>query len=96
MPRNRNASAARSATPGATPARFLREGYVANAVGHPAVVAVLDDGVTEDGAVFLVLELLEGESIDARRIRLGGSVKQGRAGRLSRRHTHCPPTSSTC
>ena len=57
-----------------TRARFLREGYVANAVGHPGVVAVLDDGVTEDGAVFLVLELLEGETIDARRLRLGGCL----------------------
>lgn len=55
-------------------ARFLREGYVANAVGHPGVVSVLDDGVTEDGAVFLVLELLEGETIDARRVRLGGAL----------------------
>ncbi|MBX3204673.1 MAG: serine/threonine protein kinase [Labilithrix sp.] len=57
-----------------TRARFLREGYVANAVGHAGVVAVLDDGVTEDGAVFLVLELLEGETIDARRVRLGGAL----------------------
>lgn len=57
-----------------TRARFLREGYVANAVGHPGVVAVLDDGVTEDGAVFLVLELLEGETIEARRVRLGGCL----------------------
>jgi serine/threonine-protein kinase len=57
-----------------TRARFLREGYVANKVGHPGVVAVLDDGVTEDGAVFLVLELLEGETIDARRLRLGGRL----------------------
>jgi len=57
-----------------TRARFLREGYVANKVGHPGVVAVLDDGVTEDGAVFLVLELLEGETVDARRIRLGGRL----------------------
>lgn len=55
-------------------ARFLREGYVANAVGHPAVVTVLDDGETEDGAVFLVLELLEGETIDARCVRLGGKL----------------------
>lgn len=55
-------------------ARFLREGYVANAVGHPGVVAVLDDGIAEDGAAFLVLELLEGETIDARRVRLGGKL----------------------
>ena len=57
-----------------TRARFLREGYVANAVGHPGVVAVLDDGVAEDGSAFLVLELLEGETIDARRLRLGGTM----------------------
>jgi serine/threonine-protein kinase len=57
-----------------TRARFLREGYVANSVGHDGVVAVLDDGVTEDGAAFLVLELLEGETIDARRHALGGKI----------------------
>ena len=47
-------------------ARFLREGYVANAVGHPGTVRVLDDDVAEDGAPFLVMELLEGETLDAR------------------------------
>ena len=30
-------------------ARFLREGYVANKVGHPGAVRVLDDDVAEDG-----------------------------------------------
>jgi len=44
--------------------RFLREGYVANSVDHPGVVAVLDDDVTEDGCAFLVMELLDGESVD--------------------------------
>jgi serine/threonine-protein kinase len=57
-----------------TRARFLREGYVANAVGHPGVVSVIDDGVLDDGAAFLVLELLEGETVEARRLRLGGSL----------------------
>ncbi len=45
-------------------ARFVKEGYVANAVEHPSVVRVLDDDVTEDGAVFLVMELLEGEGLE--------------------------------
>jgi serine/threonine-protein kinase len=45
--------------------RFCKEGYVANRVGHPGVVTVLDDDVAEDGAPFLVMELLEGESFDA-------------------------------
>src|SRR4026208_216748 len=41
--------------------RFLREGYVANHVDHPGAVSVLDDDVAEDGSVFLVMELLEGQ-----------------------------------
>ena len=44
--------------------RFLREGYVANAVGHPGTVTVLDDDVTEDNAPFLVMELLFGQTLD--------------------------------
>jgi eukaryotic-like serine/threonine-protein kinase len=51
-------------------ARFLREGYVANAVRHAGTVRVLDDDVTEDGAPFLVMELLDGETLDARLVRL--------------------------
>jgi serine/threonine-protein kinase len=51
--------------------RFLREGYVANKLEHPGSVAVLDDDVTEDGAAFLVMELLEGETLEDRRERSG-------------------------
>ena len=51
--------------------RFLREGYAANKVEHPGTVAVLDDDVAEDGSVFLVMELLDGESLEARRERAG-------------------------
>jgi serine/threonine-protein kinase len=51
--------------------RFTREGYVANTVGHPGAVSVLDDDVTEDGAAFLVMELLEGETLDHRREKVG-------------------------
>jgi serine/threonine-protein kinase len=46
--------------------RFLREGYVGNAVTHSGTVKVLDDDITEDGAPFLVMELLEGESLGVR------------------------------
>ncbi|HEY8074732.1 MAG TPA: adenylate/guanylate cyclase domain-containing protein [Labilithrix sp.] len=55
-------------------ARFAREGYVANSVVHPGVVRVLDDDETDDGAAFLVMELLEGETADARMRRLGGRL----------------------
>jgi serine/threonine-protein kinase len=43
--------------------RFLREGYVANRVEHPGAVIVLDDESVDDGSVFLVMELLEGETL---------------------------------
>jgi eukaryotic-like serine/threonine-protein kinase len=51
--------------------RFLREGYVANKVAHPCIVSVLDDDVTDEGAVFLVMELLDGETVEALRERSG-------------------------
>lgn len=46
--------------------RFLREGYVANKIEHPGVVNILDDDTLEDGSVFLVMELLQGESLAER------------------------------
>ena len=54
--------------------RFTREARVANTIGHPGVVRVLDDGVAEDGAAFLVMELLEGETVAERAVRLGGKL----------------------
>ena len=44
--------------------RFLREGYLSNKVEHPDVVHVLDDDLAPDGAPFLVMELLDGKSLD--------------------------------
>jgi serine/threonine protein kinase len=54
--------------------RFLREGYVANKVDHPGAVSVLDDDVTAEGDVFLVMELLIGESLDQWIKRMGGRL----------------------
>jgi len=51
--------------------RFLREGYVANTVQHSGAVSVDDDDVSEDGCAFLVMELLDGETLDARWARKG-------------------------
>jgi serine/threonine-protein kinase len=62
------------AADGAVRARFLREGYVANKVAHPGAVSVLDDDVLEDGSAFLVMELLEGESLDSHAQKRGGSL----------------------
>jgi eukaryotic-like serine/threonine-protein kinase len=44
--------------------RFLREGYVANSVKHRGAVDVIDDDVAEDGAAFIVMELLDGAPLD--------------------------------
>jgi serine/threonine-protein kinase len=48
-----------------TRTRFLREGYLANRVSHPGAVAVLDDDIGEDGAAFLVMELIAGQTVEA-------------------------------
>jgi eukaryotic-like serine/threonine-protein kinase len=52
--------------------RFLREGYVANKVDHPGAVRVLEHGSSEDGTVFLAMELLVGEPLSAYVHRHGG------------------------
>ena len=57
-----------------TRSRFLQEGYAANQVNHPGVVRILDDDMTEEGLAFLVMELLEGELLERRRMRKGGRL----------------------
>jgi serine/threonine-protein kinase len=57
-----------------TRSRFLQEGYAANKVSHPGVVRILDDDVTEEGLAYLVMELLQGELLEQRRIRKGGKL----------------------
>lgn len=43
--------------------RFLREGTLANEVGHEGALRVLEQGTTSDGAGYLVMELLDGETL---------------------------------
>jgi serine/threonine-protein kinase len=45
-------------------ARFLKEAKVSARVNHPNVIEILDVGQTEDGALFLVMELLTGIPLD--------------------------------
>ncbi|MGO9259416.1 MAG: protein kinase domain-containing protein [Bryobacteraceae bacterium] len=44
-------------------ARFLREARVACALNHPHIAGIYDYGETADGQPFLVMELVEGESL---------------------------------
>lgn len=48
--------------------RFLQEAHLANRIDHPGIERVLDDGVSEDGCTFLVMEMLEGETLEQRLI----------------------------
>lgn len=54
--------------------RFFQEARLANGVEHPGVERILDDGATEDGCAFLVMELLEGRSMERWRNEAGGRV----------------------
>ncbi len=46
--------------------RFVREARAASALGHPGIVSILDFDVALDGTHFLVMELLEGETLEER------------------------------
>lgn len=55
--------------------RFLGEGYLTNSVKHAGIVRVLDDGMTDDGCVFLVMDLLEGKTLETLRQDRGGQIE---------------------
>jgi eukaryotic-like serine/threonine-protein kinase len=46
--------------------RFIEEGYIANRIKHEGTASVFDDGETPDGVAFLVMELLEGQTLEER------------------------------
>ncbi|MFN3197263.1 MAG: protein kinase domain-containing protein [Bradymonadia bacterium] len=46
-----------------TAERLMREARAASTIGHPGVVACFDEGRTDDGGFYLVMELLRGTSL---------------------------------
>ena len=62
--------------------RFLKEARIANKVNHPGVVRVEDDEVTAEGQPLLVMELLQGSSLDQVLLDRGGTLPVGEAMRL--------------
>ncbi len=53
--------------------RFHREAITASAIGHEGIAQVTDIGTSSDGEPFLVMELLEGESL-GRRMKVSGAL----------------------
>ena len=62
-------------------ARFLRECRAAAAVNHPNIAAIYDAGESEDGSLYFVSELVEGETLEAAlargRLPLAGAILLG-------------------
>jgi serine/threonine protein kinase len=54
--------------------RFLREAGIVNAIRHRAIVPIGDDGMTAEGCMYLVAALLEGETLEAMRVRKSGRL----------------------
>jgi len=51
--------------------RFHREAAMARRLKHPNIVTIIDSGVLEDGRDFVVMEALDGETLEARIAREG-------------------------
>jgi serine/threonine protein kinase len=57
--------------------RFINEARIIKAVRHPNIVEIIDVGILPDGLPYLVMELLEGETVGARLHRSGRMTVEG-------------------
>lgn len=51
--------------------RFLNEARAASAIRHPNIIEVLDAGVTPEGEPYILMEFLEGDSLQKRMLQQG-------------------------
>lgn len=56
--------------------RFIREACLVNRVDHPGIVQVIEHGTAPDGAPFLLMERLHGETAAEKRARLRGRLPE--------------------
>jgi serine/threonine-protein kinase len=73
--------------------RLLREAHALSAVRHPGFVEVLDAGVCTDNGPYIVLEMLEGRTLDGilaarRRLSIADTVQIGRRVCAAVAHAH--------
>ena len=74
--------------------RFAREARILSRLHHPAIVSYLDQGTTESGVQFLVMEWLEGQTLSAHlrehRLPIASVLALGQriAGALAAAHAH--------
>jgi hypothetical protein len=59
---------------GTNAARFAREAEIGARVHHANLVSIVDVGIAEGGAPFLVMELVKGDSLEDRRARFGDAA----------------------
>jgi serine/threonine-protein kinase len=64
-------------------ARLLQEARLASSIGHEHIIDITDFGETDDGRTFVVMELLEGESLAAL-LEREGALPAARAVRIVR------------
>ena len=63
--------------------RFFNEARAVNTINHPGVVQVSDLGKRPDGSLYLVMELLEGETLTERLQSRGGRLPEREAVTIS-------------